>query len=174
MIRVELDKKHLKLQTFVLLIFLIASIAVLYKLKTEIANAAKVEGEILCTYSEIHEHADGSSYGVAMMSVTYFYNGKRYISDMGITTQLGKPAGKKITIYVNKKDPNIIYNPAMINWMVFFIVVLAFFLISYICVLTKTIVKNRSDTEIRKMISEYDKINSSTNKKQQSITHHLT
>lgn len=165
MIRIEIDKKHLKLWTVILIIFLLFFIFVFYKQKTEIVNAAKVNGEVLCTYTKIHEHADGRPYSTAYMSVTYFYNGKRYISDVGITTQLGKSKGEKITVYVNKKDPNVIYNQAMMNWTILSLFFLVISTISYICVLIKTIIKNRSATEIRKMLSEYDKIESSVNDK---------
>lgn len=166
MIRVELDKQHLKLWTFVLLVFLIANVALFCKQKAELRNAAKVDGKILRAYTEIYNGEDDDGlYAVSTMTVTYFYDGKHYISDVGVITSLGKPVGKKITVYVNKEDPNTIYNPANINLTIFAIVVLVFCLISYICALTKTIVKNHSDIEIRKMLSEYDKIESSTNKK---------
>lgn len=156
--RVEVNLKYPKLYTLILLIGCLISIVFIGIQRADIINAAKVDGEILCTYVVTGKDSESYSKSVALMSVTYFYNGKRYISDVGITTQLGKPTGKKITVYVNKKDPNIIYNPAMINWTIFAVFFTGIGAISYLGLLIKTIVKKHSDKEIREMLSQYDEI----------------
>lgn len=120
-------------------------------------NAAKVDGEILCTYVVTGKDSESYSKSVALMTVTYFYNGKRYISDVGITTQLGKPTGKKITVYVDKEDPTIIYNPSVLNWFLFFDVVVGFCTIVSTGRMIKMLVKNYSDKEMRRLVDSYNK-----------------
>lgn len=123
----------------------------------DLKNAAKVDGEILCTYVVTGKDSESYSKSVALMSVTYFYNGKRYISDVGITTPLGKHKGKKITVYVDKEDPTIIYNPSVLNWFLFFDIVVGFCTIVSTGRMIKMLVKNHSDKEMRKLVDSYNK-----------------
>ena len=123
----------------------------------KLKDAAKVDGEILGTYVVTGDDSESYSKSVALMSVTYFYNGKRYISDVGITTPLGKPKGKKITVYVDKDDPTIIYNPSVLNWFLFFDLVVGFCTVVSTGRMIKMLVKNHSDKEMRRLVDSYNK-----------------
>lgn len=123
----------------------------------KLKDAAKVDGEILSTHTEMYKDEDDGIYITFSMSVTYSYNRKHYISDIGITTPLGKHKGKKITVYVDKEDPTIIYNPSVLNWFLFFAIVVGLCTIVSTGRMIKMLVKNHSDKEMRKLVGSYNK-----------------
>ena len=153
-----MNLKNLKVNTLILSVVCLVSIVFTGIQGARIINAAKVNGEILSTYVITGDDSEDYNKGMAIMTVTYYYDDPRYLSDVGITTQLGKPTEKKITVYVDKKNPSIIYNPAVINWTIFFAIVFGICTISNLGLLIKTIVKEHSDKEIREMLSQYDRI----------------
>ena len=149
--------KELVRNTFILvvitMVFLVFTVIYANKLK----DADKVDGEILSTHTEMYKDEDDGLCITSSMSVTYFYNGKHYISDVGITTPLGKHKGKKITVYVDKDDSTIIYNPSVLNWFLLFDIVVGFCAIISTSRMIKMLVKNHSDKEIRRLVDSYNK-----------------
>lgn len=149
--------KELVRNTLIMIVGTIVILMFTVIFANKLKDAVKVDGEILCTYVVTGKDSESYSKSVALMSVTYFYNGKRYISDVGITTQLGKPTGKKITVYVDKDDPTILYNPSVLNWFLFFDVVVGFCAIISTGRMIKMLVKNHSDKEMRRLVDSYNK-----------------
>ena len=143
--------------TLILFIFCLFFSFIIYTQGVNIANSAKVEAEILDTYQEFDKYdydiEDEKKYGITnYMTVKYNYENKDYITDVVIITRLGKLKGKKITVYIDKSQPNMVYNRASYVLMVIFTLIMWFATGSMLLEIITCYSKQQSDKRLRKMI----------------------
>ena len=147
--------------TLILFVFCLFFSFIIYTQGVNIANSAKVEAEILDTYQEFDKNdydiEDEKKYGITnYMTVKYNYENKDYITDVVIITRLGKLKGKKITVYIDKSQPDMVYNRASYVLVVIFTLIMWFATGSMLLEIITCYSKQQSDKRLRKMI---DKMN---------------
>jgi len=147
--------------TLILFIFCLFFSFIIYTQGVNIANSAKVEAEILDTYQVFDKNdydiEDEKKYEITnYMTVKYNYENKDYITDVVIITRLGKLKGKKITVYIDKLKPDIVYNKVSYVLMVIFTLIMWFATGSMLLEIITCYSKKQSDKRLRKMI---DKMN---------------
>jgi len=116
---------------FFTLILFVLCLFFSFLIYTKSVNIVKVKAEILDTYQEskyddIEEKIKITNYIV----VSYNYENKNYITDVSVITRLGKPKGKKITVYVDKTQPNMAYSRTICIFVIFFVLIMWFAVIS--------------------------------------------